>query len=106
MLHRFIRAINAAITFIALGSAAMPSQAGEQTVTYLILGLASPDRQDDLREDLKAVANVELVSIAYDQAQCTLRFDVAKIKAGENYAWFCSFPGHSTLMKGTLALVK
>lgn len=33
-------------------------------------------------------------------------FDVAKLKAGEAYAWFCSFPGHSSLMKGTLALAK
>lgn len=33
-------------------------------------------------------------------------FDVAKLKAGESYAWFCSFPGHSSLMKGTLTLAK
>ncbi|MDP9880179.1 azurin [Variovorax boronicumulans] len=33
-------------------------------------------------------------------------FDVAKLKAGDSYAWFCSFPGHASLMKGTLALVK
>lgn len=33
-------------------------------------------------------------------------FDVAKLKAGENYAWFCSFPGHAGIMKGTLALAK
>ena len=22
-----------------------------------------------------------------------------KLKAGQSYAWFCSFPGHSALMK-------
>ncbi|WP_062474924.1 azurin [Variovorax boronicumulans] len=33
-------------------------------------------------------------------------FDVSKLKAGGSYAWFCSFPGHASLMKGTLALVK
>ncbi|MNS83535.1 Azurin precursor [compost metagenome] len=33
-------------------------------------------------------------------------FDVSKLKAGDSYAWFCSFPGHASLMKGTLALVK
>lgn len=36
----------------------------------------------------------------------TVSFDVAKLKAGESYAWFCSFPGHASLMKGTLSLVK
>lgn len=36
----------------------------------------------------------------------TVKFDVAKLKAGESYAWFCSFPGHAALMKGTLTLSK
>ena len=30
--------------------------------------------------------------------------DVAKLKAGEQYAFFCTFPGHAALMKGTLSL--
>jgi azurin len=30
--------------------------------------------------------------------------DVAKLKAGDAYTFFCSFPGHSALMKGTLQL--
>lgn len=33
-------------------------------------------------------------------------FDTAKLKAGESYTFFCSFPGHSGVMKGTLSLVK
>ncbi|MNR76244.1 Azurin precursor [compost metagenome] len=36
----------------------------------------------------------------------TVSFAPAKLKAGESYAYFCSFPGHSGLMKGTLQLVK
>lgn len=28
----------------------------------------------------------------------------AKLKAGESYTFFCSFPGHSGVMKGTLKL--
>ena len=36
----------------------------------------------------------------------TVKFDVAKLKAGESYAWFCTFPGHAALMKGTLTLTK
>ena len=30
--------------------------------------------------------------------------DVARLNAGEAYTFFCSFPGHSSIMKGTLAL--
>ena len=33
-------------------------------------------------------------------------FDTSKLKAGENYAFFCSFPGHAALMKGTVAVTK
>jgi len=36
----------------------------------------------------------------------SVTFDTAKLAAGEKYAFFCSFPGHSALMKGTLTLTK
>ena len=32
----------------------------------------------------------------------TATIDVAKLKAGDAYTFFCSFPGHAALMKGTL----
>ncbi|WP_306580966.1 azurin [Dokdonella sp.] len=32
------------------------------------------------------------------------KIDVAKLAAGEKYAYFCTFPGHATMMKGTLTL--
>ena len=32
------------------------------------------------------------------------KFDVAKLAAGEKYAFFCTFPGHAMMMKGTLTL--
>lgn len=31
---------------------------------------------------------------------------VAKLKAGESYEFFCSFPGHSSMMRGTVSLAK
>lgn len=31
---------------------------------------------------------------------------VAKLTAGEDYTYFCSFPGHAALMKGTLTLAR
>lgn len=34
----------------------------------------------------------------------TTELDVAKLVAGERYSFFCSFPGHSALMKGSLQL--
>lgn len=36
----------------------------------------------------------------------SVSFDTAKLKVGEGYAFFCSFPGHSGPMRGTLTLVK
>ncbi|MOA50824.1 Azurin precursor [compost metagenome] len=36
----------------------------------------------------------------------SVTFEVAKLKAGEQYMFFCSFPGHAALMKGTLEMLK
>ena len=36
----------------------------------------------------------------------SVAFDTAKLKAGEAYTFFCSFPGHSAIMKGALTLAK
>lgn len=36
----------------------------------------------------------------------TVTIPVAKLKAGEAYTYFCSFPGHVALMKGSLTLAK
>ncbi|GGK03934.1 azurin [Luteimonas terricola] len=34
----------------------------------------------------------------------SVTFDVAKIKTGGPYGFFCSFPGHAALMKGTISV--
>jgi len=34
----------------------------------------------------------------------TVTIDVSKLTAGQNYTYFCSFPGHWAMMKGTLKL--
>jgi len=31
-------------------------------------------------------------------------FDVSKLKADEKYSFFCSFPGHISMMKGAVVL--
>ncbi|MCQ4271654.1 MULTISPECIES: azurin [Pseudomonas] len=35
----------------------------------------------------------------------SVTFDVSKLAAGTDYAFFCSFPGHVAMMKGTVTLV-
>ena len=63
-------------------------------------GLAKEyDKDGDAREiaHTKVVGGGESTSVS---------FDVAKLKAGEAYTYFCSFPGHSSIMKGTLTLAK
>lgn len=34
----------------------------------------------------------------------TVTIPVGKLKAGESYTYICSFPGHSSIMRGTLTL--
>lgn len=53
--------------------------------------------------DTRVIAHTKIIGGGESDA---VSFDVAKLKAGESYAWFCSFPGHSTVMKGTLALTR
>ena len=35
----------------------------------------------------------------------SVTFDVSKLQAGTDYAFFCSFPGHISMMKGAVTLV-
>ncbi len=60
------------------------SKAEEQTVTYRVVGLCTPDRQGDLREAFKEVPNVEIVSIDYDNGECAIRYDLTKLSPGSN----------------------
>lgn len=64
---------------------------------------AGPDKAYVKPGDTRVIAHTKLIGGGESDA---VSFDVAKLKAGESYAWFCSFPGHSTVMKGTLALAK
>lgn len=53
--------------------------------------------------DTRVIAHTKVIGGGEADA---VGFDVARLKAGEAYAWFCSFPGHSSLMKGTLTLAR
>ena len=53
--------------------------------------------------DARVIAHTKVVG---GGESTSVSFDVAKLKAGEAYTYFCSFPGHSGIMKGTLSLAK
>lgn len=51
--------------------------------------------------DERVIAHTDMIGGGQESS---VTFDVSKIKAGEDYMFFCSFPGHSAIMKGTLKL--
>lgn len=52
--------------------------------------------------DERVIAHTKIIGAGEKDA---VTFDVAKLKAGEDYSFFCSFPGHSSMMKGAVTLV-
>ena len=54
-------------------------------------------------DDTRVIAHTKVIG---GGESATATVPVAKLKAGETYAFFCSFPGHAALMKGTLSLGK
>lgn len=52
-------------------------------------------------DDARVIAHTKMLGGGESD---TVTFDVSKLAAGEKYMFFCSFPGHQALMKGTLAL--
>jgi copper chaperone CopZ len=55
-----------------------PALEAEQ-VKHRITGLFSRDREDDLRETVKRMANVALVSVDFDAGEATFEYDAAKL---------------------------
>jgi len=49
--------------------------------------------------DARVIAHTKLIGGGEADS---VTFDTAKLAAGENYAFFCSFPGHWAIMKGSL----
>jgi azurin len=66
-------------------------------------GLAAGVDKDYLKEgDTRVIAHTKLIGGGESDA---VTFDVAQLKAGEGYQFFCTFPGHVALMKGAVTLV-
>lgn len=57
--------------------------------------------KDYVLDDSRVIAHTKLVG---GGETATVTFDVVKLAAGQSYTFFCSFPGHWTIMKGTLKL--
>ncbi|WP_389266914.1 azurin [Streptomyces sp. NPDC002187] len=53
------------------------------------------------KDDARVIAHTKVIGGGESDS---VTFDVSKIAAGGNYAYFCSFPGHWAMMKGTLKL--
>jgi azurin len=64
---------------------------------------AGPEKAYVKDGDTRVIAHTKVIGGGESDA---VTFDATKLKAGENYAWFCSFPGHAGIMKGTLAVTK
>lgn len=53
------------------------------------------------KDDARVIAHTKLIG---GGESTTVELPVAKLRAGTDYAFFCSFPGHASVMKGTLKL--
>jgi len=51
--------------------------------------------------DAKIIAHAKMIG---GGETSSVTFAVSKLKAGENYMYFCTFPAHAALMKGTLTV--
>lgn len=51
--------------------------------------------------DERVIAHTKLIGGGETDS---VTFDVSKLAVGQNYTFFCSFPGHWSIMKGTLKL--
>lgn len=52
-------------------------------------------------DDARVIAHTKMIG---GGETTDVTFPVSKLTAGEAYMFFCSFPGHASLMKGTLSV--
>ncbi len=53
--------------------------------------------------DSRVIAHTKVIGAGETD---TITIPLSKLKAGESYTYFCSFPGHSSIMKGVLQVNK
>ena len=65
-------------------------------------GLAAGIDKNYLPEgDARIIAHTKIIGAKETDS---VTFDVSKLDAAEKYGFFCSFPGHISMMKGTVTL--
>ena len=65
-------------------------------------GLAAGIEKNYLKEgDARVIAHTKVIGAKETDS---VTFDVSKLNAAEKYGFFCSFPGHISMMKGTVTL--
>ncbi|MGY4492119.1 azurin [Pseudomonas putida] len=66
-------------------------------------GMAAGIEKNYLKDgDERVLAHTKIIGAGEKDS---VTFDVAKLQAGTDYAFFCSFPGHISMMKGAVTLV-
>ncbi|OLF56274.1 azurin [Pseudomonas chlororaphis] len=65
-------------------------------------GMAAGIDKNYLKEgDTRVIAHTKIIGAGEKDS---VTFDVSKLTAGESYEFFCSFPGHNSMMKGAVVL--
>ncbi|CAM2816271.1 MULTISPECIES: azurin [Pseudomonas] len=65
-------------------------------------GMAAGIDNDYLKkDDARIIAHTKIIGAGETDS---VTFDVSKLKADGKYMFFCSFPGHISMMKGTVTL--
>ncbi|POA22168.1 azurin [Pseudomonas sp. FW300-N1A1] len=65
-------------------------------------GLSAGIDKNYLKEgDARIIAHTKIIGAGEKDS---VTFDVSKLNAAEKYGFFCSFPGHISMMKGTITL--
>lgn len=64
---------------------------------------AGPNNKYLKPDDNRILAHTDMIGGGESDS---VTFDVSKLDAAGEYTYFCSFPGHSSIMKGTLKIEK
>ena len=65
-------------------------------------GVGAGFAKDHIKDgDARVIAHTKIVG---GGQSTSVTFPMSKLKAGESYTFFCSFPGHSSIMKGSFKI--
>ena len=65
-------------------------------------GMSAPVADDHIKKgDARVIAHTKLIGGGQSD---TVTFPTSKLKQGEAYSYFCTFPGHSTMTKGVFKI--